>query len=353
MENQEPKYLDHYFVQSTCRHPDSIAIEQGARKFTYAETNALANRFAHYLLDKGMSPEEKAVILLPRCAEVYIMMLGILKTGGAYVPQDPEIPAERVNFIMEDSEAKVLISSREILNTKMPGLKHKPIFNIDDDWVLLNSFPDTEPYVPNRTPNDLCYIIYTSGTTGQPKGVMLEHRNVTNYIRGAQSIYPIDSSYRALQGFSIAFDASTEEIWVPFSVGASIVVGTYDIMRSGDQFAKLVNQLNISFLSCTPTLLSMVDEDIPSVKILIFGGEVCPSDLAHMWCKTGRLVFNTYGPTEATVIATYSLLNSNSAVTIGKSMPGYDVHIVNDKLEPLAENEEGEILLGGESVSRG
>ncbi len=353
MEEEEQLFLDHYFSQSVVRYPDSIAIEQGIKSYTYAEAEAIANRFAHYLIGKGVGPEEKVVILLPRCAEVYIMMLGVLKAGGAYIPLDPEIPAERVNFIMEDSEAKLLITSNEILDKLGQGLSPQSLFNLDEQWEFLKSFPDTQPLVENRTTNDLCYIIYTSGTTGKPKGVLLEHRNVVNYIRGAQIIYPIDSGYRALQGFSVSFDASVEEIWVPFSVGATLVVGTYDIMRSGDQFAALVNQLNISFLSCAPTLLSMVKEDIPSLKILIFGGEVCSSDLAHRWCQPGRLVYNTYGPTEATVIATYSVLNSNSLVTIGKALPGYDVLIVNEKLEPVGENEEGEIWIGGESIARG
>ncbi len=353
MDGQGCKFLDQYFKQSAVRYPNAIAIEQGAKRFTYAETNTLANRFAHFLIEKGIAPEEKVVILLPRCAEVYIMMLGVLKAGGAYIPLDPEIPAERVNFIMEDSGAKVLVTSNEILERISNGLKPQPLFNIDEQWDSLKSLPDTEPRVENRSPDNLCYIIYTSGTTGKPKGVLLEHRNVTNYIRGAQIIYPIDNSYRALQGFSVSFDASVEEIWVPFSVGATLVVGTYDIMRSGDQFAALLNQLHITFLSCAPTLLSMVTEDIPALKILIFGGEVCSTDLARRWCKPGRMVYNTYGPTEATVIATYSLLNESCAVTIGKALPGYEVLIVNENLEPVGVNEEGEILLGGESIARG
>ena len=345
--------LDHFFEQSAILYPDLIAIEQGERRFSYTETNATANRIAHHLREMGIGPEEKVVILLPRCAEVIVMMLSVLKAGGAYIPLDPEIPAERVSFIMKDSGAKLLITSDEILERIGAQLESAPIYNIDNQYSKSNEYPDTKPVIENRTPNDLCYIIYTSGTTGKPKGVMLEHRNVANYIRGAQIIYPIDSTYRALQGFSVSFDASVEEIWVPLSVGATLVIGTFDIMRSGDQLAKLLNQLDISFLSCAPTLLSMVKEDMPALKILIFGGEVCSTDLAHRWCKPGRTVYNTYGPTEATVIASYSVLNSTDAVTIGKPLPGYEVLIVNEKLELAAADEEGELWLGGESVARG
>ena len=353
MTEQPCAFLEQYFERSAGQYPEAVAIEQGDKIFTYTEADALANRLVHYLKGKGVGPEEKVAILLPRCAEVYIVMLGILKAGGAYIPLDPEIPAERVNFIMEDSGAKLLVSSQEILERISGKLKSFPLFDIDQLNSQLSSFPDTKPEILNRSVNDLCYIIYTSGTTGNPKGVLLEHRNVVNYIEGARIIYPVDSSTRALQGFSVSFDASVEEIWVPFSVGATLVTGTFDIMRSGDQFAAHLNRLSISFLSCAPTLLSMVREDIPKLKILIFGGEVCSSDLAHRWCKPGRVVFNTYGPTEATVIATWSILNTNDPVTIGKAIPGYDVLIVNKLMEPVGEGEEGEILIGGESIARG
>ena len=346
-------FLDEYFERSAVQYPDAVAIEQGEKKYTYSEAETLANKFAHYLKEKGVAPEEKVAILLPRCAEVYIVMLGILKAGGAYIPLDPEIPAERVNFIMEDSGAKLLITSGEILERILGKLSSFPLFDLDLLTTLLNGYPGTKPEGLNRSRNDLCYIIYTSGTTGNPKGVLLEHRNAVNYIEGALKIYPIDSSLRALQGFSVSFDASVEEIWVPFAAGATLVTGTFDIMRSGDQFASHMNRLNITFLSCAPTLLSMVSEDIPGLKILIFGGEVCSYDLAYRWCKADRLVYNTYGPTEATVVATFSLLNTIDPVTIGRALPGYEVLIVNENMEPTGEGLEGELLIGGESIARG
>lgn len=349
----KPVFLDDFFEWSANNYLDEIALEDGAMRYTYQEVNHLSNRLGNMLQELGVGREEKVAILLPRRAEVYIAMLGVLKSGGAYIPLDPEIPAERVNFILQDSAAKLLITANEILDRIADQLNEFSIFNIDQELGSLNQYPATKPSSEDRSGNDLCYIIYTSGTTGNPKGVLLEHRNVVNYVRSAQQIYPIDSTYRALQGFSVSFDASVEEIWVPWSVGATLVVGTFDTMRSGDRFASILQQLEISFLSCAPTLLSMVKEDISSLKILIFGGEVCTTDLAHRWCKPYRLVYNTYGPTEATVIATYSILNPAEEVTIGRALPGYDVLIVKEDQQIAAEGEEGELLIGGASIARG
>ncbi|MBB3186278.1 Pls/PosA family non-ribosomal peptide synthetase [Microbacter margulisiae] len=348
-----PAFLDQFFETTAQLYPDNIAIEYGKKHYTYSEVDRLANRLAHFLQEHEVAPEEKVAILLPRIPEVYIAMLGTLKAGGAYIPIDPEAPGERVNFIMHDSDAKMLITDDGMLERVASHLDQYPVFNIDHQMQELHRYSDSNPFVIHRESNNLCYIIYTSGSSGEPKGVLLEHRNVINYIIGAQEIYPVDYTHRVLQGFSVSFDASVEEIWVTFAAGATLVVGTFEIMRSGDRFASILNDLNITFLSCAPTLLSMVHEDIPNLKILIFGGEVCSTDIAHRWCKPGRLVYNTYGPTEAAVIATYSILEAAKPVSIGRPLLGYDIFVVNEQLEPVAEGEEGEILIGGPSVARG
>ena len=345
--------LDIFFERSAQLFPNNIAIENGNVKMTYDDVDKLANQFAHFLKSKSIAPEEKAVILLPRCEYIYPAMLAVLKAGGAYIPLDAEIPADRVNFIMQDSGAKLLITSNEILERIGSQLDNHLIFNVDQQLSELANYSDTKPEVANRKSSDLCYIIYTSGTSGMPKGVLLEHRNVITYLEGALQIYPIKNNDRALQGFSVSFDASVEEIWVTFAAGATLVVGTFDIMRSGDRFSSILNQLNITFLSCAPTLLSMVKEDIPGLKILIFGGEVCSTDMARRWCRPERMVYNTYGPTEGAVIATYLVLEPGEEVTIGYKMPNYDVLIVNEQLEPVSADEEGEILIGGSCVARG
>jgi amino acid adenylation domain-containing protein len=347
-------FLEGFFESSVQKYPNNIAIENGNKRYTYIEAEQAANRLANYLRSLSVGPEDKVTILMPRCAEVTIAMLGVLKAGAAYIPLDPEIPADRVNFIMEDASAKLLITSDEILERIGGQLSAFPIFNFDKQAEELKNFSDDRPQVEGRSEDNLCYMIYTSGTTGKPKGVLLMHKNAVTYVNGAQKIYPILPTDRALQGFSVSFDASVEEIWVPLSVGATLVVGTFDIMRSGDRFSSILQGLGITFLSCAPTLLSMVKDDIPSLRILIFGGEVCPLSIVNRWCKEGRMVYNTYGPTEATVIATYAVLQPCREVTIGKALDGYDVLLVDEDLNVITEaDKEGEILIGGNSIARG
>jgi len=345
--------LHQFFEHSADLYPGHTAIEDSNDTLTYAEVERLANQVAHYLIDLGAVPESTVAIMLPRSAFVYIAMIGILKTGAAYIPIDPETPGERTDFILEHSEALLLISSDAVFNRIGTVLKNRKVWNIDQERSRIESYPTIRFSQNKATLSNLCYIIYTSGSTGKPKGVLLEHGNVVTYLNSALQIYPITHKDRALQGFSVSFDASVEEIWVPFAVGATIVVGTIGLMRSGNQFSGLVNRLNISYLSCAPTLLSMVDEDIPTVKILIFGGEVCPPGLAYKWCSEGRFVFNTYGPTEAAVVATYKEIKPTRPVTLGTAMPQYIVKILNEDLSPVCGHEEGEIYIGGSSIARG
>lgn len=345
--------LHHFFEAAAAHDPNGIAIEYDGVKISYKEVDERANQLARYLSKQGVSLESKVAIMLPRTPFVYIAMLGVLKAGGAYIPLDPEIPGERVAYILEDSKATLIITAQQIIDRISDDLSAHSVFNVDVDASLLDRYELTKNEVLGLSPSNLCYIIYTSGTTGKPKGVLLEHRNVATYIASAQKIYSIGKNDRALQGFSVAFDASVEEIWVPFSVGATVVVGTFEIMRSGDRFADILSQLNISFLSCAPTLLSMVDGDIPSLRTLIFGGEVCTPDIAYRWCRGKREVFNTYGPTEAAVIATYSKLEPLAEVTIGRPMPHYMVTILNENMEAVGVEQEGEIYIGGEAVARG
>ncbi len=283
--------LHELFERRAAQCPESIALEYGSSRLTYAEVERRANQLAQFLRDNGVMPGDCVGLLLPRSMEVCIALLAILKSGAAYVPLDPEYPRERVHFILSDCRARALITTAALAN-KAADFSG----NIID---LERSHLKIEAYSPRKLartetglkPEDLCYIIYTSGTTGKPKGVQIEHRSVCHLVRVEAQIFRILSSDRVFQGFSIAFDASVEEIWLAFFAGATLVIGTHDMVHAGAGLSRILAEGCITVLSCVPTLLSMMEEEIPSLRLLILGGEACAPDLIRRWWKpTLRIV---------------------------------------------------------------
>ncbi len=203
------------------------------------------------------------------------------------------------------------------------------------------------------TREDLCYVIYTSGTTGKPKGVEIEHRSAAHLVRVEGKLFGVEPQDRVYQGFSLAFDASVEEVWLAFFAGATLVAGTRETARSGAALSRKLAGARVTVLSCVPTLLAMMDEDVPTVRLLILGGETCPPDLIKRWWRPGRRVFNTYGPTEATVIATCAECHPDEPVTIGQPIPNYLACILDERLRPVPAGTAGELCLGGPGLARG
>src|SRR5262245_46351494 len=183
--------------------------------------------------------------------------------------------------------------------------------------------------------HDVAYVIYTSGSTGRPKGVVIEHRNATAFVRTLSSIYRISPNDRIYQGFSLAFDASVEEIWAAFSIGGTLCVAPDDVSRSPPDAAEFATANRVTYFSTVPTFLSMMEADMPTVRLLVLGGEVCPPDLVARWVKNGRRMLNTYGPTETTVVATYAELFPDQPVTIGKALPGYKTYVLDERLNKV------------------
>jgi len=282
---------------------------------------------------------------------MYPAMLAILKAGAAYVPLDPEYPAERVGFILHDSRAGLLLTSSE-LPAKAAGFEGKVVL-LDKIQNELSAVSAEPADVSEVRGDELAYIIYTSGTTGRPKGVQIEHRSIVHLVETERELLKVQPEDRVFQGFSVAFDASLEEIWLAFSAGATLVTGTSEMLRSGGELSQCLSAAGVTVLSCVPTLLSMLEQDIPGLRLLILGGEVCPPELVKRWAKPGRRIVNTYGPTEATVVATCAECNQNRPVTIGRPLPGYQAFVVDEKLQPVTPGEAGELLLGGIGLARG
>jgi non-ribosomal peptide synthetase-like protein len=344
--------LHELFEATADRCPGQTAVECNERSLTYGEIEERANRMAHALRARGIGCEDKVAIFLPRSENYYIAMLGVLKAGAAYIPLASETPHERIRFILDDSGAKCLITLSgltEALADTPPSLL------LDADQSKIAGYPSVRLSRSQTgiSRNNLCYIIYTSGTTGRPKGVLIEHRNVTHLVRAEAQLYKIRPKDRVFQLASPAFDASVEEIWMAFFHSATLIAGTPDIVLSGHDFPLHMERLGVTVLSCVPTFLSMLDRDISTVRLLILGGEACPPGLADRWQRPGRIIINTYGPTEATVIATAAVLLPQRPVTIGRPIANHGLVLIDEKGLPVPKGLPGEICIAGEGVARG
>ena len=290
--------------------------------------------------------------MLGRSINLYMGILGALKSGAAYVPLDPSYPPDRVRFIIEDAGVRAIITTSDLIENHgvaVPAV----LLDVEGPRIQEESRARLERSEADSDSGDVGYIIYTSGSTGRPKGVQIEHRSIGHWIRAAQSVYGITPTDRVYQGFSVAFDASLEEMWMAWANGAALVPATPEMARAGPDLPKLLSRAGVTVLSTVPTLVSMFTEDAPSVRLLIFGGEACPDATAHRWCRPGRRVVNTYGPTEATVTATYAECRPDGPVTIGRAMPGYRVYVLDESLQPVSPGTAGELCIGGPGLARG
>ena len=341
------------FERQAETNPQNTALICAGKRMTYAQVEQRANQIARHLRSRGVKRGDCVALLLPRSLEVCVALLGILKAGAAYVPLDPGFPAERIGFVLADCQARALVTTK-LLAVKAGNFLGE-IIALDQQEIEISSRQAAilSSAETGATPDDLCYIIYTSGSTGKPKGVQIEHRSACHLVRCEGEIFQVKPDDRVYQGFSIAFDASVEEIWLAFFAGATLVVADDEMVHAGAGLSKMLADAGVTILSCVPTLLSMMDEDVPSVRLLILGGEQCPPDLVKRWWHPLRRVVNTYGPTEATVIATYAECHPQKPVTIGRPLPNYFAEILDEHLRPVAQGQSGELCLGGIGLARG
>lgn len=343
--------LGEIFARSARDHATSVCMVSGGLRLTYADVDARALSIARGLRRKGAGPGCVVGLWMARGTELLIAQIAIAKTGAAWLPFDSDAPAERVAECLRDCSAALLLTD-EGHAAKAAG--HMPCeIVLPQPLVDPDDFSAVDARALGCTPDHPAYMIYTSGSTGKPKGIVITGRNICHYLRSANEVYGIAASDVVFQGASVAFDLSMEEIWVPYLVGARLFVATPETMGEADKLPDVMEQAGVTVLDTVPTLLSMLPRDIASLRVIILGGEACPPAIAARWCKPGRRIFNSYGPTEATVVATIADVRAGEPVTIGKPIPNYTCYVASESLELLAPGQEGELLIGGPGVAMG
>ncbi len=331
--------------------PDAVAIVFGEKKITYCELNRRANQLAHYLMHIGVKPEVLVGICVERSIEMVVGILGILKAGGAYVPLDPTYPMERLAFMLEDAQVRIVLT-QQCLRKMFQG-RGILLLSLDNDWKTIAKESRENP-VCSAFPENLAYIIYTSGSTGKPKGVMITHKGVCNLIVSQTNVFALGPGKRLLQFASFSFDVCVGDIFFTLSSGATLYLETFENLQPGNALATLLQKYKITTAVFSPSVLStMVPEDYPDLVNLVVGTEECPLELADKWAKNRRLL-NAYGPTEATLYTTVFEYNKSlKKFPVGYPVANTQVYILDKHLQQLPAGVPGELHIGGVGLARG
>lgn len=354
---REGERLEHLFEQRCDELGDALAVDGPGARLSYAQLDARANQLARLLGSLGaVAPGDRVGLLFDTAVDGYVGMLAVLKLHAAYVPLDAGFPADRLSFIASDCGARLILSRSNLAESFTTLDAQVEVLYLDELEAEIAAAPEGRLGALERedTTNDLCYVIYTSGTTGRPKGVAVGHPSVCNFVRVAAEVYGVQSDDRVYQGLTIAFDFVLEEIWVAWMVGATLVPRGGVANLLGLDLHEFLEEQRVTALCCVPTLLATLEQDLPDLRFLLVSGEPCPQDLVDRWSRSGRRFMNVYGPTEATVSATWTLLDSGRPVTIGVPLPTYSIVILDpeeDRALPLGQ--QGEIGIAGVGLADG
>jgi amino acid adenylation domain-containing protein len=351
--------LHEAFQQQVARTPNAIAIRFREATLTYHELNLRSDALAAKLAELGAGPGTLTAVCMERSLEMVVALYGILKAGSAYVPIDPEYPAERISFMLEDTAAPILLTQRA-LSEHFTGARAQVV--AVDQVDQADDGPAPAPPVSKATLNDLAYVIYTSGSTGQPKGAMNTHRAISNRIQWMQDAYGLTPADRVLQKTPFSFDVSVWEFFWPLLFGAELVIAEPGGHRDSSYLAQVIMDQGITTIHFVPSMLQLFLEDpragdCASLQRVICSGEALPKAVQDRFF--GRLdaeLHNLYGPTEAAVDVTWWACDPNSDlpfVPIGKPIANTQVHILDDAQQPLPIGTAGELYIGGIQVGRG
>ncbi|RRQ14934.1 Pls/PosA family non-ribosomal peptide synthetase [Corynebacterium bovis] len=339
-----PRALVDVLRATAARWPDAAAVDDGRGVLSYAELVAEVEDGARRLAALGVRRGDRVGVRMPSGDRaLYTAILSVLAAGAAYVPVDADDPEERAELVFGEAGIVVL---------------HGPDGPVRTDGTPPpDTDPDTAPEPDGPTPDSDAWIIFTSGSTGRPKGVAVTHRSAAAFVDAEADLFcrdePLGPDDRVLAGLSVAFDASCEEMWLAWRHGACLVPAPRALVRSGVDLGPWLISRGVTVVSTVPTLAGLwPDEALDAVRLLIFGGEACPPELAARLATPDRELWNTYGPTEATVVACAAPMDGVSPVSIGLPLAGWDLAVVDADGAPVPVGGTGELVIGGVGLAR-
>ncbi len=355
------------FHQQVIDTPDAQAVVFEDRELTFAQLNALANQFANALADNDVQPDQCVGLCIDRCPEAIAAMLGAFKVGAVFVPLDPEYPLDRVQYMIDDAQIRVVITRDRSVNRLASRIDQSMNLN----WIDSASIEFArlgEDFDPVQiAASDRAYIMYTSGSTGQPKGVQIEHRALTTYCMADIEVYQLSRSDRTLQFSTLNFDIAIEEIFPPLLIGGCVVVRPRERSASANELSAIIREYHITAVHLATAywhewvdLMVASGETVPEdLRLVIATGEKVSAEHYRRWqaiCEHDVLWCNAYGPTETTVTATVFVPDqdfSGDNMPIGLPLPGYEAFILDARMDAVEEGVTGQLFIGGPALARG
>ncbi|MEO7292502.1 MAG: amino acid adenylation domain-containing protein, partial [Ginsengibacter sp.] len=356
------KTLVDLFEDQVIKTPDAIAVIFEHEQLTYKQLNERANQLAHYLKNNGVKTETIVPLCIERSIDMIVGILGILKAGGAYVPIDPEYPEERIGYMLEDTGAGIVVTSKQS-HLKFEAAENIKIIELDTEWFVISAEPVKNLQAAIQ-PNHLAYVIYTSGSTGKPKGAMNEHSGVVNRLRWAQDYFHLTGSDIILQKTTFSFDVSVWELIWPLVVGSKLVFALPGAHRDSNYLISIIEKEKITVMHFVPSMLEVflealqLNECISLKKVLCSGEALKPVHAKLFKAKLPNTeLHNLYGPTEAAIDVTYYTIPDSDieikVVPIGKPVSNTNIYILNAQNGLVPINITGQIFIGGIQVGRG
>jgi amino acid adenylation domain-containing protein len=347
------KTLDHLISESAQKFPDCTALRFGKRSMTYKQLNQEANQLAALLIARGIGSGDFVGISMFRCAEMIVVMLAVMKAGAAYLPLDPQYPKERIDFMLEDSSTRLIITTENLGGRYSSAVME--LF-IETAWTEMSVYSNKDSEII-RESNSLAYLLYTSGSTGRPKGVMVTHRNLVNFVSSMQHFPGISQSDKLLAVTTISFDIAGLEIFLPLVSGAQIILASDAEQTDGTALLNMIRKEKITLMQATPVTFKMMLEAGWQEKLdirILCGGEAITKDLIANLLSRCSGLFNLYGPTETTIWSTCAqIFSTDEKITIGRPIDNTQIYILDQYGKPVGENLIGELYIGGEGVTRG